>query len=130
LFKFDLHLLTVVALLSNFFDEEYHAKKLRNELAMKMLKSVGIQKEQQREIRIEEFSDLREFTEELLTHGLIEKFTYTTRQYDSEDLEHRLILTKKYFRFRYWVAFHKNLPENVLCDLLEKRELQFKNNDE
>lgn len=124
-FIFSLNLSTVVALLSNYFGQEYKRTTLIKELVSEMLEAAGIIDQDKLSLNLDEFINFHGFTDELLTQGLVENFTYTKREYESERLEHKSIFTKKYFRFRYWLAFHKNLPEKILFNLLEKKEGNF-----
>lgn len=53
------------------------------------------------------------FREELLMLGLVEKYTYTTNIDGSEYLEHKFELTKKYFRYKFWLAYHQKLADGI-----------------
>jgi hypothetical protein len=118
--NFILHLSTVVALLSDILAGDYYnSDSLSTVLSDVVRQSFA---SQLRELHFV-FSNARlpgykKFTQELLTHGLIEKFTFTSRIDDSEYLEVKLELSKKYYRFRFCLAYQMKLPERILIELV------------
>jgi hypothetical protein len=78
-YSFTLHLATLVASLTNIFTLEYQRKLVQSSLVKDALELVGIDSQNPDQyVRTIEFPDLSEFTDELLMHGLIEKFTITS----------------------------------------------------
>jgi hypothetical protein len=117
--RFILHLSTLVALLSDFFVVEYQRRHLQSVLFEMAIDLIDFDREDSDEyIEETDFSAFPKFTDELLVHGLIEKFTYTSHIDDSDYLEHKFELSKKYFRFRFWLAYHQKLPDRVLMQIV------------
>jgi TIR domain-containing protein len=116
--EFVLHLSSVVALLSDFFTQEYRMSYLRSAVTDVARDLVDFDREDpDRYLDASRFSSFFDFTDELLMHGLIEKFTYTSHIDDSDYLEHKFELSKKYFRFRFWLAYQQKLPDHVLIEI-------------
>lgn len=104
-------LLSAVALLSDYFPSEGWSG-LRSVLANNTLALLGKNIDQmQGQVSVYGVPDIKI---DLLTHGLLEKLAYTTvDEYRSEHINRTYELSKKYFRFKYWLAYHKKLPQSI-----------------
>jgi len=108
------YLSTCVALLSDFFDPAYGSGGLNSTLAQVVMDLIDVEVN----VPYPTVTDIPDFMDELLTHGLVDKITYTTvDEYRSEYVRRFYELSKKYFRYRYWLAYHQNLPFQIKVEL-------------
>lgn len=115
-----LNLFSYVALLSDFYDA-HGWWGIRFAATKEVQRLVGI--ENDTDFHPFRLADIPDITDNLLMHGLLERYSYTTvDEYRSERLNHKLELSKKYFRLRYWLAFHKKLPLHVEVEVKDFTE--------
>jgi hypothetical protein len=112
-----IHLSTIVALLSNIISDEYKLSYIYEVLRKNIFELIGKNPEDDTDLALNYHKGFATFTDELLMHGLIDQFTFTSRADYSEFLEHRLELSKKYYRFRYWLAYQRKLPDDIFVEL-------------
>ncbi|RPJ76808.1 MAG: toll/interleukin-1 receptor domain-containing protein [Alphaproteobacteria bacterium] len=125
-FSFTLHLSTLVALLSNFFPMQYYGISPLYQGLTPTMKELISSNRDGLDLKYQRinFPDFRQLTEDLLVYGLLERYNYTSRGDDSEYLQERLELSKKYYRFRFWLAYHQNLPDIVSIEFVGEDEHQ------
>jgi hypothetical protein len=114
-YKFALDVSSAIALLSDFDGDEYKRRKVTEVICDKAIELID-GKDTRKEYVLTPLppSGPLDFTDELLIYGLIDKFTYTSLIDGSEYLEHRYEISKKYFRYRFWLAYHNKLPSSII----------------
>ncbi len=121
-YTINLHLATLVASLTNYSRSELdldYAEFMTRRIGLEIL---GISKEMDDDKKeyyfaLEGFPNI---TEQLLICGLIENLPHNTTNFDGTSrLKYEMIFSKKYFRFRYWLAYNKKLPDAIRLELVK-----------
>jgi len=115
---------TVIATLTNQNRIEYdphYVKFIVRKLAIELLDTSLTDENIDAQVHMKGFPEL---TEQLLMYGLIENFSYpatshVSTPYQRNYLEHNMVFSKKYFRFRYWLAHHQKLPDSVVMEIVK-----------
>lgn len=111
-----LYLATCVALLSDLFNEYGFRSGLHAQLSTEVLRLINA--ENNDASARNDIEGIPNIMDDLLTHGLVEKLTFTTvDEYRSERVNYTHEISKKYYRFRYWLAYHKNLPLRIKVEV-------------
>jgi hypothetical protein len=113
--KLELQLSTIFFLLNELFTVDYVESQLRKEINELACKVAKVDMNSGRFIF--DHSESQNITDDLLTHGLVEAISYTISSEGSEYLETAFQFTKKYFRFRFWLAYNKKLPERTIIEI-------------
>jgi hypothetical protein len=122
-YTINLHLATLVASLTNYSRSELELDYAEFIVRKMGLDILGISKEVDEDKKeyyfaLEGFPDV---TEQLLVYGLIESLPHNTTNFDGTSrLKYEMIFSQKYFRFRYWLAYNKRLPNTISLELAEK----------
>jgi hypothetical protein len=122
-YELSIHLSSVIASLGNYSAFEFdmnHIKYFIREQAQKMLEEMlGISpddEENKKAIGMKGFPDL---TKQLLMYGLTESFTHTENWSGTNRLEYKMMLTKKYFRFRYWLSYNQKSTDSIDMKIIQ-----------
>ena len=112
--KFNLDSLSVIALVGDIMDSEYKARFLTKAIIQAAIKQKPILGEFY-STRIKTFLDIKDA---LLSYGFLERVTYSKWLDDiTPGSDHKFELTKKYFRFRYWLAYNNKLPKEIIVEI-------------
>ncbi len=117
--KFNLQLSTLVALLSDFQSEKYSEDVIVNRLFYEGMKLLNIEFDFLRHSTYRGFAELTrtyDLTENLLTFGLIDRYNPVKNFAEGEYVDKVYLLSKKYYRYRYWLAYNKKLPQKVIFE--------------
>jgi hypothetical protein len=110
-------LLSIVARLSDLLSERYYERGLvRSSINKQIAGLLSEEKGDEYDLTVELDESFRDLTTQLQTLGLIEQFTFTAYSEGSEYLDQRFDLTKKYFRFRYWLIYQKIFPNQLVIE--------------
>jgi hypothetical protein len=126
-YKLVVNLATVIASLANVKGVEYNQNSVGNILIDPAARLLGISSriDSQHGIIVEGFPEI---TEELLTYGLIENVAYQqqpfstssgglSRVFSRSGLEEHKVFSQKFYRFRYWLAYHQKLPGSIVMEV-------------
>ncbi|MFZ5903636.1 MAG: toll/interleukin-1 receptor domain-containing protein [Chloroflexota bacterium] len=111
----NLELSTLIACLSNYVRHELEFTWIKHSIQTEGMKFLGIQPQSDEERKSSYFvlEGFPNIMEQLLMYGLVESLSYPTNFAGRDSLKYETVLSKKYFRYRYWLAYNRKLPESI-----------------
>lgn len=122
-YTINLDLSTLIACLTNYGRNELDWRHLRFYIEREGLKFLGIppQSDEDKKLHYFQLEDLPDVTEQLLIFGFVESLAHpisTNSSFGGQDrLKYETVFSKKYFRYRYWLAYNKKLPDSVRFEI-------------
>lgn len=119
----NLDLSTLIACLTNYGRNELDWRYTDFHIEREAAKFLGILPENKEDEKLYYFQleGLPDLTEQLLIFGFVESLAHpvsTNTGFGGQDrLKYETVFSKKYFRYRYWLAYNKKLPDSVRFEI-------------